>query len=129
MRQGDGLPQQRVAHAEDGSGGADAERQSHYRGDRETRRFAQHALAITNVLPQIHETSSPDGSTHGGPPWFEEFTGERWPAKARPWSFGISRRLRRMGGACFSLPGERSSPHPKKGRPRVGSRPEILGMI
>ena len=26
------------------------------------------------------------------------------------WSLAISRRLRRMGGACFSLPGERSSP-------------------
>src|ERR1035438_6533139 len=74
MGQGDWLPQQRVAHAEDGGGGADAERQSQYRGDRETRRFAQHALAVTDVLPQIHESRSPDGSTHGGLPWFEEFT-------------------------------------------------------
>src|ERR1035441_3841162 len=35
---------------------------------------------------------------------------ERRPTLARIGSLAISRRLRRMGGACFSLPGERSSP-------------------
>ena len=41
-------------HAENGGGGADAERQREHRGDGEARRFAQHALAVTDVLPQIH---------------------------------------------------------------------------
>ena len=55
VRQGDGLPQQGIADAEDGGGGADAERQGEHRGRGETRRFAQHARAVTNILPQVHK--------------------------------------------------------------------------
>src|ERR1035437_2807531 len=38
------------------------------------------------------------------------------PSCARIWSLAISRGLRRMGGACFSLPSERSSPSPSYAR-------------
>jgi hypothetical protein len=43
------------------------------------------------------------------------------------WSLAISRPLRRIGGACFSLPGERSSPAAKSGEEtRFGGLGELL---
>src|ERR1035441_572207 len=56
--------------------------------------------------------------TESETPW--DSAADAWrkksPSFARIWSLAISRRLRRIGGACFSLPGERSSPSPSFAR-------------
>ena len=49
-----GLPQHGIADAEIGRSGADPQGQSGDGGQRKTRRFAQRARAIADVLPELH---------------------------------------------------------------------------
>ncbi|MCX6628208.1 MAG: hypothetical protein NTW28_11345 [Candidatus Solibacter sp.] len=58
-RQGDGLPQQRIANAEYSGGGADPERQREHGDDGEAGRFTEHAFSVTDVLPKTHEIKCP----------------------------------------------------------------------
>ena len=57
VRQGHGLPQQRIAHAENSGGGADPQSNGDHGRRREPRRIAQHAGGIANILQQSHGTS------------------------------------------------------------------------